>query len=144
MQSEATPPVHWLGLTDIADLEALQRRFRDGQLPPSSCALGLPSVPSAELLDLLLLHSSIVLWPDHDTSGRADVDHGWTMSKETLDKLWGKNLDLPRHLTEAYRQRWETAPEPGPPLSLLRAVWEDTGWLEFCWFLHWSLHPLAG
>ncbi|MBL7496193.1 hypothetical protein I6A84_21680 [Frankia sp. CNm7] len=127
MKSPAAARVSWRAETDPDVLDDLLQK---GKVPP--VALGLSTVlhdgSMRTMLDLLLEESPIVLWPDQN--GGAPTSTAWDAAKHALDAYWGP--DVPRQLSEAYRLRRWGEPEASLPLALVRAVWEDIPWLEFC------------
>ncbi|MFC8664138.1 hypothetical protein [Streptomyces sp. NPDC057199] len=128
-------PVDWLADGDIRDTGVLAERLRWGVYDR---AIGLDHRPPhlAELVETLLAHTPILLWPrtDADADGRGP---------ECLDACWER---LPDRFIEAYRSRWHA--EVGGParpvrpgdeqladLAGIRAAWHDLDWLDFCrWF----------
>ncbi len=77
----------------------------------------------ADLLERLLEHSPVVIWP---------CDHEEIMATHCtcLDEHWER---LPIGFADAYRARWRGSLEP---LGELRAVWDDLDWLDFCQYFH--------
>ncbi|WP_329302632.1 hypothetical protein OG410_34140 [Streptomyces sp. NBC_00659] len=132
-------PVDWLADGDIRDTALLAERLG---WRVYDRAIGLDHRPRhlAELVETLLAHTPILLWPRTD----ADVDgRGY----DCLDAYWEQ---LPEQFIEAYRRRWRA--EVGGParparpgdehladLAGIRAAWHDLDWLDFCrWF---EQHP---
>ncbi|MCZ4602653.1 hypothetical protein O3S80_02440 [Streptomyces sp. Lzd4kr] len=128
-------PVDWLDDGDVRDTGLLSQRLSLGFYDR---AIGLDHRPPhlAELVETLLVHTPILLWPrtDADVGGRA---------REGLDAHWER---LPDQFIEAYRCRWRAevggpARPAGPGgeslanLAGIRAAWHDLAWLDFCrWF----------
>ncbi|WP_232295155.1 TIR domain-containing protein [Parafrankia sp. EUN1f] len=125
--SVAVPPVHWIDPADTADPHELRRQLKKGRYPEQALGvLATPSTDLAALLEVLLDFSPIVLWSD---SAPTTV---WPDIKHAVGTRWGEQL--PHDLIRAYLQRRQSTPgtTEAPPLSFLRAVWEDKGWLKFC------------
>ncbi|MFF7775005.1 hypothetical protein ACFZCG_11285 [Streptomyces tanashiensis] len=128
-------PVDWLSEHDTRDAGMLSERLSLGCYER---AIGLDHRPPhiAELMEALLIHTPILLWP------RTDSDVG-SSGRDRLGEYWDR---LPDHFIEAYRHRWSA--EAGGPirpagtrderladLAGLRAAWHDLDWLDFCgWF----------
>lgn len=122
-------PVDWITSADLADLDTLKRRLKTGGF---GGAIGVNHVPDdlPDVLDLLLPHSPVLLWPRQDSQD--------TALPATADERWHT---WPDGLLLAYRHRLSngtTAPE-----SYLRTAWHDEHWLEFChWFETRTFGPL--
>lgn len=132
---DGSAPVDWLADGDIRDTGLLAERLSWGVYDR---AIGLDHRPPhlAELVETLLAHTPILLWP------RTDADVGGR-GRECLDAYWER---LPDQFIEAYRRRWHA--EVGGParparpadehladLAGIRAAWHDLDWLDFCrWF----------
>ncbi|MEU3937223.1 hypothetical protein AB0E85_35095 [Streptomyces sp. NPDC029044] len=128
-------PVDWLADGDIRDTALLTERLRWGVYEG---AIGLDHRPPhlAELMETLLTHTPILLWPRTDDG----VDG---QGRACLDAYWER---LPDQFIEAYRRRWRAevggpARPAGPGdeylagLAGIRAAWHDLPWLDFCrWF----------
>jgi hypothetical protein len=111
-------PVDWLGEDDTRELDALRASLRDGRYT-RAIAIAHSLGDRGHLFDLLLAYAPILLWPD--TGNRVSAD------RSCLDLYWD---GLPAGLTAAYRRRWRG--DPTEVVALLRAVWDDQEWLEFC------------
>ncbi|WP_281296637.1 hypothetical protein [Streptomyces sp. ATE26] len=128
-------PLDWLSEHDTRDAGALAERLRLGCYER---AIGLDHRPPniAELMEVLLTHTPILLWPRTDS----DVD---ISERDRLGECWDR---LPDQFSEAYRHRWSaeagglaspvsTRDEHLGDLARLRAAWHDLDWLDFCgWF----------
>ncbi|MFB6555835.1 hypothetical protein [Streptomyces sp. NPDC056405] len=128
-------PVDWLSEDDTRDVRGLRERLRMGCYER---AIGLDHRPPhiAELMETLLAHTPILLWP------RPDSGVG-SSGRDRLEEYWDR---LPDKFIEAYRHRWSAeAGGPVRPVSTkdehlaelagLRAAWHDLDWLDFCsWF----------
>ncbi|MGA4861709.1 hypothetical protein ACPB9J_03590 [Streptomyces lavendulocolor] len=128
-------PVDWLSEHDTRDAGVLAERLSLGCYER---AIGLDHRPPhiAELMEALLAHTPILLWPRTDS----EVD---SSGRDHLGECWDR---LPDQFIEAYRHRWSA--EAGGPvrpvgtrdehladLAGLRAAWHDLDWLDFCgWF----------
>jgi hypothetical protein len=99
-------------------VRAFGKRLKIGQFRR---AIGVDHRPSdlAEVLDLLLPYSPVLLWPGPDD----DSDGTWT---KAVQDNWHA---LPHEFAAAFRERslGRTA-----ALAGVRTAWHDTGWLEFC------------
>ncbi|MEU6555867.1 hypothetical protein ABZ915_37310 [Streptomyces sp. NPDC046915] len=130
-------PVDWLADSDTRDTGQLAQRLSLGLYDR---AIGLDHRPPhvAELVEILLAHTPILLWPRTDADGDA-------RERGCVDVYWER---LPGQFIEAYRRRWQAEAggpvRPGRPdddhlagLAGLRAAWHDLDWLDFCrWFEH--------
>lgn len=121
-------PVDWLGDHETVRPQELTERLRHGMYQR---AVALEQRPPRfeQVMEVLLAHAPIVLWPGGD-SGLPDK------SRDSLDRFWHL---LPNEFSEAYRRSWR----PDAPaetdgrehLAELRSVWHDEEWLDFCdWF----------
>lgn len=111
--------INWLAAHQVAEPDRLHEQLRAGLY---TRAIGLMDHPgdNASLLELLLLFTPIVLWPQ---VGSVNAEHF-----RRVDASWEL---LPAGFVAAYRARWR-AEDTGDPLADLRAVWDDREWLEFC------------
>lgn len=119
-------PVDWLAEHETGQATELDRRMRLGSYPGAVALAHLPT-RFDQVMEVLLAHAPIVLWPD----GEAGVPD---TSRENLAKYWHL---LPAEFSEAYRRSWqEDTPADGrDDLARLRSVWHDPEWLDFCeWF----------
>lgn len=122
-------PVDWITAADLADKDALKRRLKTGGF---NGAIGVNHVPDdlPGVLDLLLPHSPVLLWPRPDSLG--------TTLPDTADRHWHT---WPDGLLLAYRHR--LSDNTTDPESCLRTAWHDEQWLEFChWFETRTFGPL--
>lgn len=122
-------PVDWITAADLADKDVLKRRLKTGGF---NGAIGVNHVPDdlPGVLDLLLPHSPVVLWPRPDSLGATLPD--------TADRHW---RTWPDGLLLAYRHRMSD--NTTDPESCLRTAWHDEQWLEFChWFETRTFGPL--
>lgn len=124
---EATAPVDWLSRHEIHDADELYDHLRNDRY---SRAVGLDHLPgtvpmpAAELLDLFLTFSPVVLWPS--------VQDGFPSHfQDAFNDYWHT---LPTGFTDAYRKQWRKDPtaDPADIVARLRAVWDDLEWLDFC------------
>lgn len=123
-ESPDDAPVDWLGEHELDQVEELRERLAKGQYIR---ALALAYRPSKlrDMLETLLTYVPIVLWTAADGEVPAQV-------RDSLEKHWDQ---LPGEFCEAYRDRWRgTTPAVGDSghLAVLRAVWNDPEWLDFC------------
>lgn len=108
----------WLPDHLAQELAELGRQLQAGRY---TYAVGLTRPPvTTEVLDLLLAHVPILLWP------QAGVDFLQEQQRH-LHGCWGQ---MPQALNEAYRRRWQL--EDPNPVADLRAVWDDLDWVRFC------------
>lgn len=133
-------PVHWLGPRDTGDRSGLRDHLVKGGYP---LAIALDHVPGdrdgehdgADLLDLLLAYSPILLWPDRDEMFTTEQQH-------VVEEQWHA---LPTGITYARRKAWQSPsdrpsdrPSDKPiersaePPALVQAVWDDRPWLALC------------
>jgi hypothetical protein len=125
-------PVHWLGPRDTGDRSGLRDQLVKGGYP---LAIALDHVPGdhdgehegADLLDLLLAYSPILLWPDCDEKFTTEQQH-------VVEEQWHA---LPTGITYARRKAWQSRSEApiepsGDPPALVQAVWDDRPWLALC------------
>ncbi|MGP3948071.1 vWA-MoxR associated conflict system protein [Streptomyces sp. 7N604] len=114
--------IEWIPDADARDRATLTRRIHSGDYK----AVGLRSLPSADpegLLDLLLLHVPILMWPEESVAD-------WDEVECDVRDWWP---DLPAAFLRAYRTAWRAdASEKLPALAKLRAVWHDREWQRFC------------
>ncbi|MEU3622495.1 hypothetical protein [Amycolatopsis coloradensis] len=129
MAAAERTPVDWITAAELADPGTLKRRLKTGGF---GGAIGVNHVPDdlPDVLDLLLPHSPVLLWPRQDSRGAplsATADQHW--------HTWPDGLLL------AYRHRLSDGTTD--PESCLRTVWHDEQWLEFChWFETRNFGPL--
>ena len=124
---EATAPVDWLSRREINDADELYDQLRNDRY---SQAVGLDHppgpgpMPAADLLDLFLTFSPVVLWPNAQ-------DGFPSHCQDAFNDFWHT---LPTGFTDAYRKQWRKDPDAGPAeiVARLRAVWDDVEWLDFC------------
>ncbi|WP_367320210.1 hypothetical protein [Streptomyces sp. HUAS ZL42] len=121
-------PVDWLDRQETGRPKELEARLERGAY---TRAVGLRHRPERirHVMELLLKHVPIVLWSDAE-GGMPDA------CTDTLDRYWHL---LPAEFSEAYRNSWASGTRKGPDghehLALLRSIWHDTEWLDFCdWF----------
>ncbi|MER5530174.1 hypothetical protein ABT075_37255 [Streptomyces sp. NPDC002677] len=121
-------PVDWLDRQQTGRLRELVGRLERGEY---SRAIGLRHRPHRmrHVMELLLPHVPIVMWPATD-------EQIPDTCADTLDRLWHL---LPGEFSEAYRNSWgaDTGDSTAGHrmLALLRSIWHDTEWLDFCdWF----------
>lgn len=117
LEEQGFSGVRWLEQDQSSDLGAvktlIQQQHRGG--------MGLRFTPERHrgLLELLLCYTPVLLWPDDDMCT-------WDGVEPELRQYWEF---LPDALANAYRARWDG---DGPPLAIMRAVWDDPAWLDFC------------
>lgn len=114
--------LHWLDGADVRDLSALEGCLKGGAIPRAVGLRFQPAAGEAELLELLLSSSPILLWPDAEVTG---VD----LLEQAVRECW---LSLPTGLSDAYREGWRAQPGCQPLLAQVRAVWDDEEWLAVC------------
>ncbi|MFI1028378.1 hypothetical protein [Streptomyces sp. NPDC020951] len=88
-------------------------------------ALGLRFAPTGQedQFEMLLAQFPIVLWPEQAAPE-------WSAIEEIVRDEW---VRLPGGFTKAYRTAWACPQDDQiPPLAMLRAVWDDRPWLDFC------------
>ncbi|HEX5406294.1 MAG TPA: hypothetical protein VFX16_28805 [Pseudonocardiaceae bacterium] len=122
-------PIDWITPADLADPDTLKLRLKTGGF---SGAIGVNHVPDdlPSVLDLLLPHSPVLLWPCQDGQG--------TRLPAAVDKHW---RTWPDDLLLAYRHRLRDATTD--PDSCPRTAWHDDRWLDFChWFETRTIGPL--
>jgi len=112
-------PVDWLDEPVMSDLLQLRDPPTNGRY---GRALGLAPRPRdpKDLLELLLMHSPILLWPQ-------TVEEFPPDRRDCVAKCWHL---LPDELLNSYRLRWSG--HDAGDIADLRAVWEDAEWLAFC------------
>lgn len=124
----ATAPVDWLSRHDTHNAERLSEHLLNDRY---ARAIGLDHVPGggtqlpgAELLNLLLAFSPVVLWPGAQDGFPPDC-------QDAFGDYWHT---LPTGFIDAYRKAWRDEPtgEPVHVVARLRAIWDDLDWLSFC------------
>ncbi|MEU3885248.1 hypothetical protein [Streptomyces sp. NPDC029041] len=130
MKSGDGAPLDWLGEEETHQVEELTAKLFNGCYER---ALALSHRPDRleDVLQCLLAHAPIVLWPQD----RGDLP---AESRNSVERYWDR---LPGEFSVAYRHAWrEGAGQQRPTvgrtdLARLRSVWLDTEWLDFCdWF----------
>ncbi|MEV0170502.1 hypothetical protein AB0I00_05150 [Streptomyces sp. NPDC050803] len=130
MKADTGAPLDWLGEADTGRADELTARLEDGWYER---ALALSHRPDRleEVLEPLLAFAPIVLWPH--SPGTLP-----TGSRDSVERHWDR---LPGEFSAAYRNAWRPGREQGrdpdghADLALLRSVWLDEEWLDFCdWF----------
>ncbi|MGW2384259.1 hypothetical protein [Streptomyces sp. YU58] len=130
MKSDSGAPLDWLDEEATGRAEELTAKLEDGWYER---ALALSHRPDRleEVLEPLLAFAPIVLWPHAPGSLPPD-------SRAGVERHWDR---LPGEFSAAYRTAWrqggerDGAPEGHCDLALLRSVWLDEEWLDFCdWF----------
>jgi vWA-MoxR associated protein middle region (VMAP-M) 2 len=113
--------VDWITEPDAREHVSLRERLENY----TSGAVGLVNHPGTDvaLIELLLYHIPIVLWPQTE-SGFPAERHG------SVEACWWL---LPWGFQRAYRKRW-AGKDLGDldGLADLCAVWDDQDWLDFC------------
>lgn len=109
-------PIDWINREDLHDAAALNLRLMNGEFQR---AIGVRHRPGelADVLDLLLRYSPVLLWP-----GSASLDETWP---DVVRQNWDA---LPYEFAVAHRERLKGN---DVPLAHARAVWHDAEWLEF-------------
>jgi hypothetical protein len=117
--------LYWLDRPEVADLGTLSRALAMGRYAPASGLVHRPEPDPAQdpsLLDLLLRHLPVVLWPQHASLDPAHL--------KRVATRWNQ---LPGDFMLAYRSRWAGRDAKKPELIAdIRAVWDDEDWLRFC------------
>ncbi|MFJ1761401.1 hypothetical protein ACIOD2_13840 [Amycolatopsis sp. NPDC088138] len=129
MAAAERTPVDWITAAELADPDALKRRLKTGGF---GGAIGVNHVPDdlPDVLDLLLPHSPVLLWPRQGSQGAT--------LPATANQRWHT---WPGGLLLAYRHRLSDGTTD--PESCLRTAWHDEQWLEFChWFETRTFGPL--
>ncbi|MFE1840689.1 vWA-MoxR associated conflict system protein [Streptomyces sviceus] len=121
----AGAPVDWLVERDASQPQDLAERLRAGRY---TRAVGFAQRPAhlRQVIELLLAYAPVVLWPESNRDFSP-------AEQSLLDLFWDQ---LPAHMAEAYRGRWQGGcGAPSDRLADLRSVWHDLEWLDFCsWF----------
>ncbi len=112
-------PVDWLDHGATLDLRSLRDKLVRGKYQ-GAIALDHHPPQGERLFSLLLAHIPIVLWPQPSCE-YPPADH------DCLDVCWNR---MPDELMVAYRREWRD--EGAEPIAKLRAVWDDSEWLDFC------------
>ena len=112
-------PVDWLDHGETVDLRSLRDKLVRGKYR-GAIALDHHPPQGERLFSLLLAHIPIVLWPQPSCE-YPPSDH------DCLDVCWNR---MPDELMVAYRREWRD--EGAGPIAKLRAVWDDSEWLDFC------------
>jgi hypothetical protein len=120
-------PIDWLSAQDIRDAAELSKRLENGEF---TRAIGLPAVPTARLLGLLLHYSPIVVWQAA----------GGQLTGDTKDEVLRHWQRLPTAMLDSYKPLWR-GERSASGLAGLRAVWDDSIWLRFC--KRWRNHRAA-
>ena len=112
-------PVDWVGAEMAVQQEALAAALRQGRYPR---AIGLDHNPGAraELIEMLLGYTPVLLWPHNDTGRTAQ----W---QQDLDRYW---LTMPTGILRAYQRSWQG--DDTDAIADLRLVWDNKEWLDFC------------
>jgi hypothetical protein len=118
MAEDTDVPLDWITQVDLRDVHALNRKLKTGLFRR---AIGLDHRPAdlADVLELLLPYSPVLLWPgpDEDSAGT------WP---DAVRDNWHV---LPHEFAKAFRE-WSQG--HATALGCVRSVWHDVGWLEFC------------
>ncbi|AVH60465.1 MULTISPECIES: hypothetical protein [Streptomyces] len=129
-------PVDWLSLRETEQTQELKKRLGRGTY---ARAVALEHRPQRfeQVMELLLAHAPIVLWPGVE---------GCVPDKfrDSLDRFWHL---LPAEFSEAYRRSWEQRErhvqaelDGHEHLAQWRTVWHDAEWLDFCdWFEQFTI-----
>ncbi|WP_285570122.1 hypothetical protein OG521_27260 [Streptomyces sp. NBC_01463] len=126
-------PVDWVNASSTPEVEEVRKAFKTGSFQRAA-GIGRRSSVFAELIQVLLPYTPVLLWPDEETG---------VVSRPpaVLARLWER---LPADFIRAQRLRWAVSANgvaAGPPsdegvdlaeLALLRAAWHDLPWLDFC------------
>lgn len=110
----------WLTASQMADPEAVERGLVDGSY---GLAIGLTEHPGdrVRVFEALLAYSPAVIWPLPDRDGTRPA----ASAEDLADAVAARWLLLPSAFRQAHRQTSD-------PLAMLRAVWDDEEWLDFC------------
>ncbi|ANZ39095.1 hypothetical protein BBK82_26490 [Lentzea guizhouensis] len=119
-QHGAEGGLDWLESDQSRDVEAVREQLENGTFQ-GAIGLRFPPEQREELLEMLLLFSPVLLWPDADACPWDGID-------QELRDSWES---LPSALADAYRTSWRRHGET-PTLAVVRAVWDDQDWLTFC------------
>lgn len=111
--------VDWLSEAELHEIDELRSRLVNDQYA-HAVALRCQPRGGADVLNLLLSYTPIVIWPQ-DAALTCDL-------RSHLAEAWH---GLPAGFIDAYRSRWRNQTPPNP-LADLRAVWDDEAWLAFC------------
>ncbi|MGE7387214.1 hypothetical protein ACQKM2_17215 [Streptomyces sp. NPDC004126] len=115
--------VDWVDPATAQNRDDFEERLGRNDYPG---ALGLRFAPADpdpdDLFEVLLARFPILLWQDRPVTA-------WPAVEEDVRDRW---VTLPGGFTHAYRRAWTCADDAAPPLSRLRAVWDDEPWLAFC------------
>ncbi|WP_344662910.1 hypothetical protein [Catenulispora subtropica] len=118
-EHDGPSPMAWLSQDHVGDREALENALVDGAYRHKALSLDhLPTDPA--VFRLLKAYSAVVLWPQ---------DAG-TLSPEAREQMRLCFRRLPQSVREAYRA--ELRDEVGEVPGMLRTVWDDPAWLDFC------------
>lgn len=117
LEEQGLSGMRWLDHEQAGDLSVVEVLVRTQHRG----GMGLRFTPDrhTHLLELLLMYSPVVLWPDADVCV-------WEGVEPELHRHWDS---LPTALAAAYRKRWNGK---DAPLAIMRAVWDDLEWLKFC------------
>lgn len=112
-------PVDWLAECDVERRGPLREQLLNGHYV-RGIGLEQPKGVDEALLDLLLAHTPVLLWPCV-AEGFPRERHG------CLAEVWHQ---MPESLVTSYQYRWRG--EDVRDFVALRAVWDDSEWLKFC------------
>ncbi|MEV8531535.1 hypothetical protein [Streptomyces sp. NPDC051211] len=126
-------PVDWVNAATSGEVEQLRKAFMAGSYQRAAGICRRSGV-FAELVQVLLPYTPVLLWPDEETG---------TVAKPptVLARFWER---LPADFVRAQRLRWamqgsgaDCVSPTGDnvhlaELAALRAAWHDLPWLDFC------------
>ncbi|MEI5102655.1 hypothetical protein RB200_34260 [Streptomyces sp. PmtG] len=126
-------PVDWVRAASAGEVEQVRWAFKTGSCQLAA-GIGDRSGVFAELVQVLLPYTPVLLWPDDEDGVVAEPPEG-------LARFWER---LPADFALAQQLRWAAqvgGAGAGPPtgdsvhlaeLAALRAAWHDLPWLDFC------------
>ncbi|MFM9706467.1 vWA-MoxR associated conflict system protein [Streptomyces galilaeus] len=121
-QNQVSGYVGWVS-ADLAHDQAVFNEELRKNTYPGALGLRFPPTGQKDQFEMLLAQFPILLWPEQAVPR-------WDAVEEIVRDEWVK---LPGGFTTAYRTAWACRQDDEiPPLAMLRAVWDDHHWLDFC------------
>ncbi|MEU9979436.1 hypothetical protein [Streptomyces sp. NPDC051014] len=121
-QNQLNGAVGWVS-ADLADDQAVFTQELQKNTYPGALGLRFAPTRQTDQFEMLLAQFPILLWPE-STVPR------WDAVEEIIRDEW---VRLPGGFTRAYRTAWACRQDDTiPPLAMMRAVWDDHHWLDFC------------